>query len=496
EHIRKQLKGVPDQSRLRRLVPSVSTFHTKLPLRESFLLANAKHSIAARRFVPPSFNDIRSDGDMTLYDDGKDFEQDSELVNLLVRLLKCDLIVCVVTAAGYSGDSERYEQRLSGLLKGFQTAKLPKEILYSRRVSEKSEYQPEYIRTWSEEQIKAILNVAQENLQRCVDDMKLPCTVMRKSKAVGLVPQQNVKIFREQLDECVLSSQHRIVSFLQLSQKQNSLPFCAFNGGCDVWVDIGNKLIGVQILQEYLGATPAETLHVGDQVIIEGEDEDKVRNSYSLSAVRKYTSLFPGLGYAGGYKVLQRTYKYGGQPYVKDYLNSHYKHQFYSTFGEKSEVVLLPLDVLKILQQTNPDALKGRNIFRIFWDEGSRLYRGGLWTMARNAPGTVVKEHIFALQDYSKATFFQNFCASIGGAVASISISQPLDVVKTRIQNKPFDSPESGLQVIRNMVLKEGVTPKLMIVGPKLVFSFTVAQQLIPILNKLFMKEVANPNTL
>ncbi|CAB4421924.1 unnamed protein product [Rhizophagus irregularis] len=59
EHIRKQAKGVPDQSRLKRLVPSISTFHTQLPLRESFLSANAKHSIAARRFVPPSFNDIR-----------------------------------------------------------------------------------------------------------------------------------------------------------------------------------------------------------------------------------------------------------------------------------------------------------------------------------------------------------------------------------------------------------------------------------------------------
>ncbi|CAG8580771.1 6145_t:CDS:2 [Acaulospora colombiana] len=28
----------------------------------------------------------------------------------------------------------------------------------------------------------------------------------------------------------------------------------------------GNKLIGVQILQNFLGATPSETLHVGDQV--------------------------------------------------------------------------------------------------------------------------------------------------------------------------------------------------------------------------------------
>ncbi|CAG8561665.1 5759_t:CDS:10 [Funneliformis caledonium] len=311
EHIRKQAKGVPDQSRLKRLVPSISTFHTQLPLRESFVLANTKHSIAARRFVPPSFNDIRRilntaqniaiapklklitfDGDMTLYDDGKDFEHDSELVKLLMRLLEHDLYVCVVTAAGYPGDASRYEQRLSGLLKGFENARLSKEMCekffvlggecnyllqcqdnYHLKYLKESEYQPQCIRSWKPDQIKAILDLAQENLQRCIDDMKLPCTVLRKSKAVGIVPKPNVKIFREQLDECVLSTQHRIVNYLQSPRgSENSLPFCAFNGGSDVWVDIGNKLIGVHILQEFLGAKPHETLHVGDQFLSTGND--------------------------------------------------------------------------------------------------------------------------------------------------------------------------------------------------------------------------------
>jgi hypothetical protein len=67
-----------------------------------------------------------------------------------------------------------------------------------------------------------------------------------------------------------------------------------------------------------------------------------------------------------------------------------------------------------------------------------------------------VKEYLFGLKDYSKATFFQNFCSSIGGAVASISVAQPLDVVKTRIQNRPFDAPESGIQIIKNMIKHEG----------------------------------------
>ncbi|CAJ0898836.1 2501_t:CDS:2, partial [Entrophospora sp. SA101] len=130
---------------------------------------------------------------------------------------------------------------------------------------------------------------------------------------------------------------------------------------------------------------------------------------------------------------------------------------------------------------------------------------GGLWTAARNAPGSFalfggsafVKEYLFGLKDYSKATFFQNFCASIGGAIASISVAQPLDVVKTRIQNRPFDSPETGTQIIRKMILKEGITPKIIVVGPKLVFSFTVAQQLIPILDNFFgSKGVIKPNPL
>lgn len=52
------------------------------------------------------------------------------------------------------------------------------------------------------------------------------------------------------------------------------------------------------------------------------------------------------------------------------------------------EIVLLPLDVLKIKRQTNPEAFRGRGIFKIVKDEGFGLYRGWGWTAARNAPGS------------------------------------------------------------------------------------------------------------
>lgn len=52
------------------------------------------------------------------------------------------------------------------------------------------------------------------------------------------------------------------------------------------------------------------------------------------------------------------------------------------------EIVLLPLDVLKIKRQTNPEAFRGRGVLRIVADEGFGLYRGAGWTAARNAPGS------------------------------------------------------------------------------------------------------------
>ena len=37
-------------------------------------------------------------------------------------------------------------------------------------------------------------------------------------------------------------------------------------------MDIGNKLLGVQVLQKSLNVQPSETLHVGDQFLSTGND--------------------------------------------------------------------------------------------------------------------------------------------------------------------------------------------------------------------------------
>lgn len=231
---------------------------------------------------------------------------------------------------------------------------------------------------------------------------------------------------------------------------------------------------------------------------------------------KKFTSLFPGLGYAAGYKILQRIYKYGGQPFARDFLALHYGNEFDNALGKGTgkaimhatagsligigEIVLLPLDVLKIKRQTNPEAFRGRGVFRIVADEGMGLYRGAGWTAARNCPGSFAlfggsafaKEYIYKLTDYNSATWLQNFVASIAGASASLIVSAPLDVIKTRIQNRNFDNPKSGFKIVGSMIKNEGfssffkgLTPKLLMTGPKLVFSFWLAQTLIPAFSKV-----------
>lgn len=234
------------------------------------------------------------------------------------------------------------------------------------------------------------------------------------------------------------------------------------------------------------------------------------RESYNKNPFAKIGSLFPGIGFGAAYKIVQRVYKFGGQPVVRDMLSTKYGKEVEDRFGRKTgrtlisatagsmigigEVFLLPLDALKVKAQTAPEQLKGRGVIDIFRKEGLNLYRGAGWTAARNAPGSfalfggnsAAKSYMRVGEDGKQATWTQDALASTAGAISSITVAQPLDVIKTRIQNRPFNSPESGVSIMTNLLKNEGVggffkglTPKLMVIGPKLVFSFTVAQHTI-----------------
>ena len=114
------------------------------------------------------------------------------------------------------------------------------------------------------------MDVAEQTVKSSIEDQNLRALAIRKKRAIGLIPQSGQSLPREALDETVL----RIMEAAQklYNGAGPSLPYCAFNGGRDVWMDVGNKRVGVQILQSYLGIKSTETLHIGDQFLNTGND--------------------------------------------------------------------------------------------------------------------------------------------------------------------------------------------------------------------------------
>nr|XP_023907971.1 IMP-specific 5'-nucleotidase 1-like [Quercus suber] len=303
-------------SKLKLLVPSLGQMFTGLPLEEAFRWQDARRFISSRRFVAPSFNDIRLilntaqvmalvrqrqlqlvtfDGDVTLYDDGQSLTPDNPCIPRILALLEHGVRVGIVTAAGYV-EAEKYYERLHGLLDAI-AASDPSHALENRLVVvggessfmftyapsrsscrlqavARTDWQLPEMAHWTDESIKALLDVAEAALRDCVAYMQLPVGVLRKERAVGIYPTDGVKLTREQLEETVLVTQR----ILETSPAGQTIPFCAFNGGNDVFVDIGDKSWGVRACQQYFGGIDgAASLHVGDQFLSAGANDFKAR---------------------------------------------------------------------------------------------------------------------------------------------------------------------------------------------------------------------------
>lgn len=342
-------------SRLNLLVPSIGTFFTPLPLEKAFLWEDSVKAISARRMVAPSFNDVRRllntaqifyfmkqkrlgskngkplrmvtfDGDVTLYEDGGSLISKNPMVPLLIKLLKSNIFVGIVTAAGYD-EAKIYERRLGGLVKGvYECSELTwqqkrnltimgGESNYLFRYYEKAKgdessgdnkeeentednqvcgFEPidrstwilESMVEWKDSDIQATLDFAEKTLNTLRKRLILPpeATIIRKKRAVGIVPgrvidpisgeEKVIRLAREQLEEIVLTLQSTLENYPPAKRIQ----FSCFDGGSDVWCDIGGKNLGIHALQQYYspGApiAPAQTLHVGDQFAPMGSAND------------------------------------------------------------------------------------------------------------------------------------------------------------------------------------------------------------------------------
>ncbi|KAI1212782.1 IMP-specific 5-nucleotidase [Annulohypoxylon truncatum] len=337
-----QLDGSRVPSKLKLLVPTIGNFFTRLPLEAAFKFQDRKRYISSRRFVSPSFNDVRLilntaqlmavtthgslrlatfDGDVTLYEDGQSLEPTSPVIPRMIDLMRKNVKIGIVTAAGYT-TGEQYYARLHGLLDAVasSTTLTPQQrqniVIMGGEANYLFEFSPTSphllspvprerwltaeMASWSDSGIAALLDVAEAALRDCVKNMHLPATLMRKDRAVGIIPRDPaVRIPRESLEETVLVVQ----KILELSVggrdfDNKVVPFCAFNGGRDVFVDIGDKSWGVSVCQQWFGngggnggggggsggdaesarIRPEQTLHVGDQFLSAGSNDFKARS--------------------------------------------------------------------------------------------------------------------------------------------------------------------------------------------------------------------------
>lgn len=211
----------PRNSRLRRMVPSLGHFFTPLNLVQAFHEYDEFFALSRRVFIPPNFAELRHilniaqihasapalrlatfDADGTLYADGAHMEHDNEMIGHILDLMRAGVHVAIVTAAGYPGQPERFEERFAGMLAALRRA--PRAVVrrfhimggecnYLLRVQDgrlafvpDAEWKSEVMMRWDESSIQHLLTAAERLLLEGAERLRLPVEVTRGAGVLGL----------------------------------------------------------------------------------------------------------------------------------------------------------------------------------------------------------------------------------------------------------------------------------------------------------------------
>lgn len=316
---------------LKRICPTIGEIFLPLDLVRSLREYDAVTAITKRRHVIPTFAEVRRifniavvhsladnvrlvtlDADDTIYSDGATLTMESPIIPLITKLLRTGCHVSLVTAAGYPGEPHKYEARLAGLMRSFEFALscgAPPEVMHrfhvmggecnyllepvvtaaedglSSRVALRevpgSDWKDGRGQRWSQGDVLRLLDTAQRYMTQLAVELKLDVLVIRKERSVGIVqnPKSAVEagavgaygssvghMTYEALEDIALAVQQH------LETAGTTIPFCVFNGGHDVFIDVGHKALGIRALQERLRIAPRDTVHVGDRFTRTGND--------------------------------------------------------------------------------------------------------------------------------------------------------------------------------------------------------------------------------
>ena len=181
---------------------------------------------------------ITFDGDVTLYDDGMSLTPENPVIPRILRLMRTGSRIGIVTAAGYT-EARRYYGRLYGLLDALHTSDLPATTKQNLivlggesnycfkycgespdllKLVPRQEWLLDEMMLWQESDITELLDLAEASLRDTVKNLRIDATVVRKERAVGIVPALGQRFARETLEETVLIAQKILVrqKFLKL----------------------------------------------------------------------------------------------------------------------------------------------------------------------------------------------------------------------------------------------------------------------------------------
>lgn len=203
-------------------------------------------------------------------------------------------------------------------------------------------------------------------------------------------------------------------------------------------------------------------------------------NNGAITLQQKLSLLYNGFLVSGFHKTLGRTFKYGSQPLVVAKFDEQFGEPIRAKFGDKAgnqlvaacagaavgvgETIFTPLDKFKIQRQFG---FVG-NFWQFLQLERWHSYSGIGPAIARNVPGSFalffasngVKDY-FAKQNQDKngnpdLSIGQHFAAASAGAVSAMVVTNPQEVVKTRVMAQ--QGKVSSLSIFRQTVATEGAS--------------------------------------
>lgn len=257
--------------------------------------------------------------------------------------------------------------------------------------------------------------------------------------------------------------------------------------------------------------TPIDSLAQFKRVVFKGAADQGI--------LQKVKSVFQGFGVAGTYATVTRTLRYGGQSHVVDILDGWFGLPMRNHIGESQSklmveasagmvmgiiepVIFTPLDAIKIKRQTGDQ----RTIVEILRQERWQIYNGISAAFARNVPGSAAQFSVVAglkslySQYYpqQKMSVLDHFAMATIGAVAAVVITNPQDVLKTRIQSQSGCSMglfAAAKQVVREegwaTLLTRSLVLRLLNAGPKFALPMAITSILMDEWKKI--QEISEP---